>query len=104
MTRTILLLLWLLLAGFYGFLFLHTSAGPYLNNQWKPHRWARGQKPSAERIAAYKKCLAAPNDDGNTYHFCVNPEMPPIITIGSASGETAEFDICLEHGELRRIQ
>ena len=66
-------------------LWLGVSRGPlYLNNQWKPHRWASDL------------CRAkglAPEQCATRYSWR-----------NDVSNETVYFDVCLEHGEMRRIK
>lgn len=60
--------------------------GPlYLNNQWKPHRWAsdvcraQGLDPANCEVSIWR----------------VDPKI---------SKEVPVFDVCLEHGELKRVR
>ena len=64
----------------YGF--FHTSYRPYLNNQWKSHRWNS------------QSCL----DMGKPAIDCSLQVRSPGTT------ETGYFDFCMEHGEWRRIK
>jgi hypothetical protein len=66
------------------FVFTHSSEAPYSNNHFHGHRWRTEYcKKAGLPIAA---CAIT---------------MPMMQNVSS---ETAMFDICLEHGEWRRIK
>jgi hypothetical protein len=77
------------------FIMSHTSTAPFYNNQLHAHRW---------RTDVCKK-------EGIPLQYCT-VALPPIeIQTGPAANnkrtlnnENPQFDICLEHGEWRRIK
>lgn len=96
-----------------GFILTHTAAAPYQHNWWKAHRWASEYNhPTFQEVDIYEKCI----DDNHRHylehpnegHFiiCVDPRIlhHAFLQVVLRNGERAEFDICLEHGELRRIK
>lgn len=64
---------------FCAWLFTLSSQAPYQRNWWKPHRWMSAELKNKTAIK-------------NTF-----------ITVPISETEFYDFDICLEHGELRRI-
>lgn len=70
------LVLAVVLAMAIAFVLFHSSAAPFANNQWKPHRWL------SKTCNVVSKCSL-------------------MVVSGS---EVAYYDVCLEHGELRRIK
>lgn len=79
---------------------------PIITNWWKPHRWLSQEvtKHYQEEEAAYKRCMAD-TSNRSTLALCLEPSRRFVsyLSVGVA-GETATFDICLEHGELKRIK
>ena len=74
----------LVIALAFIFIFTHSSYVPYSNNHFKPHRWRTDYcRKAGLPIAA---CAIT---------------MP---SMNNVSNETAMFDICLEHGEWKRIK
>jgi len=68
----------------FSFYLWHSHSNLYWNNQWKKHRWA----------SDYCK------DRGYDIRNCtIQFKLPDQL-----SRETAYFDYCFEHGELRRIK
>lgn len=71
-----------------------TSVRPYMNNQLKPHRWRSSI------------CKNAGVDPINCYIA-----IPPVqeLVNGKPSGkilttEIPQYDLCLEHGEWKRVR
>jgi hypothetical protein len=65
----------------FGFGLHHSSYLPFKNNQWKAHRW--------------------------TSDMCRANKLDPkqcTLPIHAPGAEIAYFDVCMEHGELKRIQ
>lgn len=66
------------------FIFTHSSYAPYTNNHFHQHRW---------RTEYCKKA-------GLPIQACTIS----IPMMQNVSTEVAQFDICMEHGEWRRIK
>lgn len=79
--RFLLELVVLLVIGL-GYAGYHSSYRPYLNNQFHSHRW-RSDYCKAKGIDA-GQCALVVQSPGTT--------------------DVSYFDICLEHGELKRIK
>lgn len=66
------------------FIFTHSSEAPYTNNHFHAHRW---------RTEVCRK-------NGIPINACT----VTIPAVANVSSEQAQFDICMEHGEWRRIK
>lgn len=70
-----------------------TSVAPYMNNHLKPHRW-RSEVCKAEGIDVQVCAISLPQ-------LAVQDQKEGRKILSS---EVPMFDICMEHGEWRRIK
>jgi len=69
---------------------------------WKPHRWL--SEVNREPLPA--DCFKPKVDDASFIIriSCVQPASLKFLVVNLPSGENYEFDLCLEHGEIRRLE
>lgn len=111
--RTFLLAVGLLIGCAAAWLYTYTELAPIHRNWYRPHRWASEvtRVDIAVQRAAYEECLKREITSGSSALFCValQPVTTPMVVSyqrwdGKQSvREHVDFDICLEHGEFRRM-